>query len=195
MKRTYLLGSVLAAAVLAAGGFGIDTALSGPTAAPAAGTTSTSTPGVQIGATALAPGTALVDGSGRALYLFEADMGSTSSCTGVCAQVWPPLLTRGAAPVASGAAQAQQFGSTSRADGTQQVTYNGHPLYYFTGDKNPGETRGQGLDRFGGPWYVVTPAGDKIDPDDADEPAAGPAAAPAPSAAAGPSVAAGGYGY
>ena len=123
--------------------------------------------GARIGATALAPGTALVDAGGRALYLFEADQGTTSTCNGLCAQVWPPLLTDGAAPAVAGDVQASLLGSTARDDGTQQVTYNGHPLYYFTGDKNPGETRGQGLDSFGGPWYVVTPAGNKIDPDDA----------------------------
>jgi predicted lipoprotein with Yx(FWY)xxD motif len=169
MKRTHLIGGILTAAALAAGGIGIDAALSGP-AAPAAvpSIAPASMSGVRIGAAALAPGTALVDAGGRALYLFEADQGSTSACNGPCAQIWPPLLDGGAPPVASGGVQATLFGSTARADGTRQVTYNGHPLYYFTGDKNAGETRGQGLDRFGAPWYVVTPAGDKIDPDDAD---------------------------
>ena len=81
------------------------------------------------------------------------------------------------AVAALGRAQQIRVGALA---GTRQVTYNGHPLYYFTGDRNPGETRGQGLDRFGGPWYVVAPAGDKIDPDDAE---------PAPAASSG------GYGY
>lgn len=175
MKRSYVLGGIAAAAVLAVGGFGIDAALAAaPAPAPAA-------PGVHVGTDPLAPGTALVDGTGRALYLFEADAGTMSNCTGVCAQVWPPVLTDGGAPAVDGAAQAQLVGSTLRADGTRQLTYGGHPLYTFTGDRAPGETRGQGLDRFGAPWYVVAPTGAKIDPDDDED--AGPAPAPAPAPA------------
>jgi predicted lipoprotein with Yx(FWY)xxD motif len=174
MKRTHLLGGIVTAAVPAVGGVGIAAALPNPPAPIAAQAAMAS---ARIGATALAPGTALVDAGGRALYLFEADQGTTSTCNGLCAQVWPPLLTDGAAPTVAGDVQASLLGSTARDDGTQQVTYNGHPLYYFSGDRNPGETRGQGLDNFGGPWYVVTPTGNKIDPDDAP---------PAPSS---------GYGY
>jgi predicted lipoprotein with Yx(FWY)xxD motif len=160
MKRTHLLGGLVTAALLAVGGVGIATALPDPpaTVAPAALSSA------RIGAAMLTPGTALVDAGGRALYLFEADQGSSSACNGPCAQIWPPLLTDGAAPMVAGDVQASLLGSTARDDGTQQITYNGHPLYYFTGDRSPGETRGQGLDRFGGPWYVVTPAGNKIDP-------------------------------
>jgi len=177
MKRTHLLGGIVTAAVLAVGGVGIAAALPNPPAPVAAPAAMSS---ARIGATALAPGTALVDAGGRALYLFEADQGTASTCNGPCAQVWPPLLTDGAVPTVAGDVQASLLGSTARDDGTQQFTYNGHPLYYFTGDTNPGETRGQGLDRFGGPWYVVTPAGNKIDADD-----------PAPA----PSATSGGYGY
>ena len=127
------------------------------------------------------PGTALVDGAGRALYLFEADNGTTSNCNGQCAQVWPPLLVGGMEPSPSGDVHATLLGTTTRADGAKQVIYNGHPLYYFMGDKAPGDARGQGINRFGGGWYVVDPAGNKIDPDDP----------PAPAPAAGNS----GYGY
>jgi predicted lipoprotein with Yx(FWY)xxD motif len=142
-----------------------------------------------IGAAALPPGRALVDGAGRALYLFEADQGSTSACTGPCAQVWPPLLADGPPPATAGAAQASLVGTSMRADGSRQVTYNGHPLYYFAGDTAPGDVKGQGIHNFGGGWYVVTPAGDKIDQDDGD--AAPPAVAPsAPAASSGT-----GYGY
>jgi hypothetical protein len=76
----------------------------------------------------------------------------------------------------SGDVRAALLGTTTRADGTQQVTYNGHPLYYFMNDKAPGDARGQGINRFGGGWYVVDPTGDKIDSD---------APAPAPAAPAG----------
>ena len=102
MKRIHILGGVLAAAVLAGGGAALGIALAGPGTPPrrAAVRGAGDPPGrgpAALGAAALAPGTALVDGTGRALYLFEADTGTTSTCTGACAQVWPPLLTRRAA--------------------------------------------------------------------------------------------------
>ena len=180
MKRIHILGGVLAAAVLAGGGAALGTALAGPGtvsgaaygAPPISPPAATSAPAApQIGSAALAPGTALVDGTGRALYLFEADTGTTSTCTGTCAQVWPPLLTSGQAPVTTGAAQASLVGTSPRADGTRQVTYDGHPLYYFAGDMAPGDVKGQGIHNFGGGWYVVAPGGDEID-DDRPAPAA-----------------------
>ena len=179
MKRIHILGGVLAAALLAGGGAALGSALAGPAdaAGPASGGTATtvSAPAApQIGTAALAPGTALVDGAGRALYLFEADTGTASTCTGACAQVWPALLASGPTPAVTGAAQASLVGTSPRADGTVQVTYHGHPLYYFAGDKAPGDVTGQGIHNFGGGWYVVTPAGDEIDDD-----------APAPSGATG----------
>jgi predicted lipoprotein with Yx(FWY)xxD motif len=198
MNRMSILGGVVVATALAAGGVAVDAALSnnglsndGGSTGAAYGAPSSAAPvaATGIGAAALAPGTALVDGTGRALYLFEADTGTTSACTGPCAQVWPPLLAQGTAPTASGAVQAGLVGTATRADGTEQVTYNGHPLYYFSGDKAPGDTRGQALDRFGGEWYVVAPGGDEIDSDEA--PAAPAAPAPAAPAAAGGT----GYGY
>jgi len=177
MKRIHILAGVLAAAALAGGGAAYGNALAGPAtgygAPPSSPPVATSAPAaLQIGSAALAPGTALVDGSGRALYLFEADTGTTSTCTGPCAQVWPPLLTSGPAPVTTGAAQASLVGTSPRADGTRQVTYDGHPLYYFAGDKAPGDVTGQGIHNFGGGWYVVAPGGDEIDDDDAPAPAA-----------------------
>jgi len=209
MKRTYILGGVLVAAALAGGGAALDVALSGPgpgTAAAAAAAPSAATapaPGAApvampagIGTAALGPGTALVDGAGRTLYLFEADAGTTSTCTGACAQVWPPLLAPAAAPGTAGAAQAALVGTSPRADGTRQVTYDGHPLYHFAGDNAPGDVKGQGINNFGGGWYVVAPSGAKIDTDDA--PAAGPAPAPKPAPAADPAPArssGAGYGY
>jgi predicted lipoprotein with Yx(FWY)xxD motif len=103
-------------------------------------------------------GTFLVDGNGRALYLWDADHGSTSTCTGACAQAWPPLTTTGT-PKASGAVKASLVGTTKRPDGSREVTYAGHPLYTFAGDTRAGQTSGQGSNGFGAPWWVVTPAG------------------------------------
>jgi predicted lipoprotein with Yx(FWY)xxD motif len=104
------------------------------------------------------PGTFLVDSSGRSLYLFEADKGDKSTCNDACAAAWPPLTTTGA-PTAGDGVQASLLGTSKRDDGTMEVTYNGHPLYYFAGDKSAGETKGQGVDGFGAEWYVVAPNG------------------------------------
>ena len=103
-------------------------------------------------------GTFLVDGKGRALDLWDADNGSMSTCSGACAQAWPPL-TATTTPKASGAVKASPLGTTKRADGSREVTYAGHPLYTFAGDSQPGQTTGQGSNGFGAPWWVVTPAG------------------------------------
>ena len=107
-------------------------------------------------------GQLLVDGSGRTLYLFEADTSSSSTCYGPCAQAWPPLLTKGS-PSAGTGANAADLGTTTRNDGKAEVTYHGHPLYYYVGDSKPGDTTGQALNQFGAKWYVLAPSGDKID--------------------------------
>jgi predicted lipoprotein with Yx(FWY)xxD motif len=106
-------------------------------------------------------GQILVDGSGRTVYLFAIDQGTTSVCYGDCAGVWPPVLTHGAAQPGSGVT-ATLLGTTTRKDGAIEVTYGGHPLYYFIFDKNPGDTTGQALNNFGGLWYVVSPSGMQI---------------------------------
>ena len=106
----------------------------------------------------------LADGQGRALYLFEADKGSTSTCTGACAAAWPPV-TASAMPMAGGGVSQSLLGTTKRADGTEQVTYNGHPLYYFVGDTGPGMAKGQASKAFGADWYVLNAKGSKIDND------------------------------
>ncbi|MGZ4664117.1 MAG: COG4315 family predicted lipoprotein [Frankiaceae bacterium] len=107
-------------------------------------------------------GTFLTAGDGRTLYLFEKDTSATSTCTGACAVNWPPLVTTGA-PQAAGQAQAGMLATSPRPDGTTQVTYAGHPMYLFAGDKAPGSTLGQGINAFGAEWYVVAPSGQKIE--------------------------------
>jgi len=106
-------------------------------------------------------GQILVDGNGRTLYLFEADKGSSSTCYGDCATYWPPLLT-GGAPVAGAGVNAPMLGTTKRTDGTTEVTYNGHPLYYVVTDHNPGDATGQAVNNFGAAWYAVGTNGNKI---------------------------------
>lgn len=106
-------------------------------------------------------GTFLTDGAGRSLYLFASDTATTSTCSGACATAWPPLTTTGA-PTASGDATTDQLGTLTRGDGAVQVTYGGHPLYYFAGDKAAGQTNGQGKNGFGALWWLVAPSGAEI---------------------------------
>ncbi|MFZ0387433.1 MAG: hypothetical protein WAL22_17355 [Solirubrobacteraceae bacterium] len=106
-------------------------------------------------------GTFLTGAGGRALYLWVADAKGMSSCSGACAKAWPPLTTKGA-PIASGSVKASQLGTIKRSDGTEQVTYDGHPLYYFEGDPKAGTTTGQGSDAFGAKWWLVSTSGSAI---------------------------------
>src|SRR3954451_4571698 len=106
-------------------------------------------------------GRILVDSKGITLYDFPPDKSATSVCYGACAALWPPLLTHGK-PVAGPGVRASLLGTTKRKDGKLQVTYGGHPLYYFVTDRKHGQTTGQGIDQFGGPWWVISPAGKEI---------------------------------
>jgi predicted lipoprotein with Yx(FWY)xxD motif len=163
MKRVPVLAAALvaAASLLAAcggsSGSGSSGAYGGGTAAPSKPAASASVVAVKHGPL----GTYLVDDHGRSLYLWKADGGTTSSCSGACAQAWPPLTTTGA-PKAGAGVKASLLGTTKRADGSTEVTYGGHPLYYFAGDSSPGETNGQGSNGFGAPWWVVTPGGQAL---------------------------------
>ncbi len=109
-------------------------------------------------------GKALVDGKGRALYLWEADKNGMSTCSGACAAAWPPVTVGGTAQPGSGVTPSL-LGTVKRADGTEQVTYNHHPLYYFAGDSGPAMAKGQGSNDFGASWYVLNAKGSKIDND------------------------------
>jgi predicted lipoprotein with Yx(FWY)xxD motif len=130
--------------------------------AAASGTAPAATASVSVANSSL--GQMLVDGSGRTLYLFEGDTGATSTCNDACAQAWPPLLAPGT-PSAGSGASAAELGTTTRADGTTEVTYHGHPLYTYVADTKAGDINGQGLNQFGAKWYVLSPTGDKIDKD------------------------------
>jgi predicted lipoprotein with Yx(FWY)xxD motif len=105
-------------------------------------------------------GKILDDGQGRTLYLFQADSGTKSNCSGACATNWPPLTS--ANPTVGKGASASMVGTSKRSDGKTQVTYNGHPLYTFAGDSSPGDTSGQGVNAFGGLWYAVSPTGQQV---------------------------------
>ncbi len=107
-------------------------------------------------------GKIIVDSKGNTLYYFEKDKqnGGSSTCSGACAQVWPPYTTSGKAQAQKGAA-ASNLGTIKRSDGTTEVTYNGWPLYTYAGDKKPGDTNGNDFSQFGAQWYALTPAGVK----------------------------------
>jgi predicted lipoprotein with Yx(FWY)xxD motif len=105
-------------------------------------------------------GTVLAGKKHLTLYLFEADKNGQSACSGTCAQVWAPLT---GTPKVGGKAVSADLGTITRSDGTKQVTYKGHPLYYFAKDKDSGDAYGQGIKSFGAAWYVVAPSGNKID--------------------------------
>jgi predicted lipoprotein with Yx(FWY)xxD motif len=103
-------------------------------------------------------GQTLVDGNGRTLYLFQKDQPNQSACSGACASAWPVDQSAGA-PKATSGVKASMLGTIKRGDGTTQVTYNKHPLYYYSGDTAAGQQAGQGLNAFGALWYVVAPSG------------------------------------
>jgi predicted lipoprotein with Yx(FWY)xxD motif len=106
-------------------------------------------------------GRILVDSRGHTLYLFQKDTNGKSACAGQCASFWPPLIATGK-PLAAAGAKASLLGTTKRADGRMQVTYNHHPLYTFVKDTKKGQTNGEALSAFGAKWYALSPAGARV---------------------------------
>jgi predicted lipoprotein with Yx(FWY)xxD motif len=153
-------GSIASVALLAAacGGSSPSTAAASPASSPATSPAATAAT-IAVATTKL--GQILVDGKGITLYLFVADKGTSSTCYTSCTTIWPPVLTTGA-PQAGAGADAMLLGTTTRTDGKVEVTYAGHPLYYFVQDKAAGDTTGQGVNGFGGLWWVVSPSGAAI---------------------------------
>lgn len=115
--------------------------------------------GTRIVATDSEFGRILFDSDDQAIYLFDKESGPRSECYGECAEAWPPVLTKGAPAAAAGVDQAL-LGTTKREDGSTQVTYNGHPLYYYVDDPK-GEVLCHDVQEFGGGWFVVQPNGDR----------------------------------
>jgi predicted lipoprotein with Yx(FWY)xxD motif len=142
---------LVALAVAACGGGGAATAATPKTSSGKSAT---------VGVANTSLGSILVNASGRTLYLFKADVGTKSACTGACATAWPPLLATGT-PTAGSGLTASKLGTTTRPGGKRQVTYNGHPLYLFIQDQKPGQTTGQGVTAFGAAWFALTPSGNQ----------------------------------
>jgi predicted lipoprotein with Yx(FWY)xxD motif len=124
-------------------------------------------------------GKILVGPNGRTLYLFEKDKGPKSECTGDCLAEWPPLTVSGK-PTAGSGVTGSKLGTSKLSDGKTIVTYNGHPLYYYAADTKAGETTGQGLDRYGAEWYVLSPAGNKVEGGEDDEGGSSGGSTPSP---------------
>jgi predicted lipoprotein with Yx(FWY)xxD motif len=146
--------TLLAAAAAGCGGGGATAATATPpkTASGQAATVGVSNTGL---------GQILVDSQGRTLYLFKADQGTKSACAGACAGAWPPLLVTGKPTVGSGV-NASLLGTSTRPEGSTQVTYNGHPLYLFAQDQKAGETNGQGVSAFGAAWFALNSSGNQV---------------------------------
>jgi predicted lipoprotein with Yx(FWY)xxD motif len=149
------LGSALALAAF--GSTGSSTIAS---ARPTAGATPASN-APSVKASSSKYGKVLFDGSGRVLYTFARDRGKASTCYGGCARAWPPFTAK-QAPKAGAGARSGLLGTTDRRDGSRQVTYAGHPLYYYDGDKKPGQISCQNVSSFGGLWLVINPNGTPV---------------------------------
>lgn len=171
-RTTYAFAFLALAALLAFAGCGSSSNGSGgaygggSSSETSSATTAESPPGAESGAAVLTVATApkvgaiLVDAKGFTVYDFHKDKGTVSSCYGACAKVWPPVLTEGA-PQSGEGASSSKLGTTKREDGTMQVTYAGHPLYTFIGDKKPGEANGNDTTAFGAQWYALLPSGEE----------------------------------
>ena len=152
MTRNRVLLPILLVAVLAIAA--VITATSGGSKAAASRTPA----GGAISVAKKPVGNALVDANGRTLYLFAGDTPNVSRLSAAGQAVWPPFTSSGM-PEAGGGTSAAQVGTVA---GTRQITYNGHPLYYYVGDHHPGQIAGQNLNEFGARWYVLSASGAAI---------------------------------
>jgi predicted lipoprotein with Yx(FWY)xxD motif len=107
-------------------------------------------------------GQALTDRRGFALYRFTHDSSATSTCYGACATAWPPYIVSNRPSAAGPGADASLLGAVKRQDGRLQLTYAGRPLYYYVGDRRPGQVLCQAVTEYGGTWNVVAPDGHAI---------------------------------
>jgi len=137
-------------------------------------------------------GTFLATSAGHAVYLWSKDGSGMSACSGACAGEWPPVTTTGTV-TASGGAKSSDVSTITRSDGTKQVTYDGHPLYFFAGDSGPGMASGQGNDSFGAKWWLVSPSGSDVTAAVSSFTKGGSGTSPAPAATPTSSSAGGGW--
>ena len=178
MRSRWLAPIGLAAVVLVAaacGSSGSGAPSGGGSSSPAAPSSSSpaATSGTVLKAGTIGGKKVVTNAAGFTVYWFALDTTSKSNCNGSCAHYWPPVK----GPATAGPGVTGKLGTVTRADGSTQATYNGHPLYTYVGDTAAGQNKGNGLNLSGGKWYEVTVTGS--------------AAAPKPSS----SSSGGGYGY
>lgn len=152
-----LIAALIASLALAACGSS-DNSSSTTAAAPA---TTTAASGDTVSVADSDIGKVLVGPSGHTLYMFDKDEPNKSNCSGDCVAAWPPLTNSGSATAGAGVSSAK-LGTSDKAN-ANQVTYNGHPLYYYAEDEKPGQTNGQKSDEFGAEWYALAPSGAEIE--------------------------------
>jgi predicted lipoprotein with Yx(FWY)xxD motif len=137
-------------------------ACSAGTTATTAGTALAAQGGAKTSATTVTVrGGHLTDGTGRTVYLWVVDPTGMSTCNAACANVWPPVPATDT-PTAGPGVDAAKLTTIKRSDGTSQLAYAGHALYYFAADKSAGQTSGQGSDGFGAKWWEVNASGQAI---------------------------------
>jgi predicted lipoprotein with Yx(FWY)xxD motif len=162
MKKLIAGGAVVTALIISGCGGASGSGNSAPTApAGSPGTTGAGGGAPLSVVTDPKLGKIIVDAKGRTLYDFVIDKGTMSVCYGACASLWPPYTTN-AKPVAGAGVSATLIGTTKRKDGSSEVTYAGHPLYYYAPDQKRGQITGQALNQFGAPWYALAPNGREI---------------------------------
>ena len=115
-------------------------------------------PPAVVGVVSAASGQRMVDGLARTLYVFSLDAPGRAACVGACARTWRPAQSLGGKPQPGGGATAPQVGNIRRSDGSEQMTFNGYPVYYYVGDRAPADARGEGRNEFGGRWTAQPPA-------------------------------------
>jgi predicted lipoprotein with Yx(FWY)xxD motif len=141
-------------ALVACGSAGAAPAPSSAPSSASAGSSSAAAAAGTVKTATIAGVTVLTSSKGFTLYSFAPDTSTTSKCNGTCAQNWPPVT----GPV-TGAGVTGTFGTITRADGSVQATFDGHPLYTFAGDTAPGQNKGNGLNAAGGLWHEITTSG------------------------------------
>ena len=152
LRRPVLTAALAAIAVLAAACSSGQSATTTTKAAPTG--SGVSTTAVKLASAKLpSVGSVLTGPNGKTLYYFTTDSGTATSCTGQCAVIWPPLVVSAGTQAALASGVSGTVGTAMRPDGSTQVTYKGHLLYYYKGDTAPGQDKGQGLD---GTWFVAT---------------------------------------
>jgi len=174
MRGKWWAPAGLAAVALVIAACGSSSSSSTPAASSSAAPASSAAASSMVKTATIGGATVLTNSSGFTLYWFAPDTPTKSNCNGSCASFWPPVK----GPVTAGSGVTGKLGIITRADGTTQATYNGHPLYTYKGDSAPGQNKGNGLNASGGLWHEVAVSG-----------SAGGAATPSASSGGG------GYGY